>query len=85
MKLKEITGVEVNADFVDIVKKYKDYNGGIYTDFPNVKIVTAEGRHYVKQSNKKWDIILMSLPSTKQLQSIDNLASMKIFFLLKKH
>lgn len=80
-EVREITGVEVNPDFVDIVKKYKDYNGGIYTDFPNVKIITAEGRHFVKQSNEKWDIILMSLPSTKQLQSIDNFASNENFLL----
>jgi hypothetical protein len=80
-EVKEITGVEVNPDFVDIVKKYKYYNGGIYTDFPNVKIVTAEGRQFVKQSNEKWDIILMSLPSTKQLQSIDNIASNENFLL----
>lgn len=80
-EVKEITGVEVNPDFVDIVRKYKDYNGGIYTDFPNVKIVTAEGRHFVKQSNEKWDIILMSLPSTKQLQSIDNFASNENYLL----
>jgi hypothetical protein len=83
-EVREITGVEVNPDFVDIVKEYKDYNGGIYTDFPNVKVVTAEGRHFVKQSNEKWDIILMSLPSTKQLQSIDNFASNENFLLTKE-
>ena len=80
-EVKKITGVEVNHDFVDIVKKYKNYNGGIYTDFPNVKINISEGRHFVKQSNEKWDIILMALPSTKQLQSIDNLASNENFLL----
>jgi len=79
--VREITGVEVNHDFVEIVKKYKDFNGGIYTDFPNVKIITAEGRHFVKQSKQKWDIVLMSLPSTKQLQSIDNFASNENFLL----
>jgi len=79
--VKNITGVEINPDFVEIVKKYKDYNGGIYTNFPNVKIITAEGRHFVKQSKQKWDIVLMSLPSTKQLQSIDNFASNENFLL----
>ena len=73
--VKKITGVEVNPDFVDIVKKHKDYNGGIYTDFPNINIIVAEGRHFVKQSAEKYSIILMALPSTEQLQNINNLAS----------
>ena len=46
--VQKITGVEVNPDFVDIVKKYSNFNGGIYTNFPNVKIEVAEGRHYKK-------------------------------------
>jgi hypothetical protein len=40
--------VEVNPDFVEIEKEYKSYNGGIYTDFPNVKIQIAEGRNFKK-------------------------------------
>ncbi|MCB9247255.1 MAG: hypothetical protein H6613_01245 [Ignavibacteriales bacterium] len=50
--VQNIIGVEINPDFVDIVKKYKEYNGGIYTDFPNVKIEIAEGRHFIKRSNE---------------------------------
>jgi hypothetical protein len=79
--VKKIVGVEVNRDFVDIVKKYKDYNGGIYTNFPNVKVAVDEGRHFVKCSKNKWDIILMALPSTEQLQSIDNLAANENYLL----
>lgn len=79
--VQRITGVEVNPDFVDIVKKYSDYNGGIYTNFPNVNIEIAEGRHFIKQSEQKYDIILMALPSTEQLQSIDNFASNENFLL----
>jgi len=45
--VQNITGVEVNPDFVSIVKKYSSFNGGIYTDFPNVDIQVAEGRHFV--------------------------------------
>jgi hypothetical protein len=79
--VQRITGVEVNPDFVDIVKKYGGYNGGIYTNFPNVNIEIAEGRHFIKQSRQKYDIILMALPSTEQLQSIDNFASNENFLL----
>lgn len=69
-----ITGVEINPDFVNIVKDYKYFNGGIYTDFPNVEILVKEGRHYIKQSKNNYDLIVMSLPSTEQLQSIDAFA-----------
>ena len=69
-----ITGIEINQDFVDIVKKYRTFNGGIYTDFPNVNILVQEGRHYIKKSQQKIDLVVMALPSTEQLQSIDNFA-----------
>ena len=72
--INNITGVEINPDFVDIVKKYRDFNGGIYTDFPNVNILVQEGRHYIKKSHQRYDLVVMALPSTEQLQSIDNFA-----------
>ena len=72
--IKNITGIEINPDFVDIVKKYRLFDGGIYTDFPNVNILVQEGRHYIKKTNQQFDLVVMSLPSTKQLQNIDNFA-----------
>ena len=70
----QITGVEVNPGFVNLVKKYSDFNGGIYTDFHNVHIEVEEGRHFIKKTDQHYNIIVMSLPSTEQLQSIDNFA-----------
>ena len=72
--VKNITGIEINPDFVDIVKKYRQFDGGIYTDFPNVNILVQEGRHYIKKTDQQFDLVVMSLPSTKQLQNIDNFA-----------
>jgi spermidine synthase len=72
--VEQITGVEINPDFVNIVKDYKEFNGGIYTNFPNVRIEVEEGRHYLKKVKQKFDLIVMALPSTEQLQSIDNFA-----------
>ena len=80
-EVQNITGVEVNPDFVDIVKEYSNYNGGIYTNFPNVNIKVAEGRHYIKSSDKLYNTIILALPSTKQLQNIDGLASNENFLL----
>jgi hypothetical protein len=70
----QITGVEINSDFVDIVKEHRNYDGGIYTDFSNVTILVEEGRHFVKRSNHKFDLIVMALPSTKQMQNIEAFA-----------
>ena len=79
--VQNITGVEVNPDFVDIVRKYSDFNGGIYTKFPNVKIEVAEGRHFIKSTRQHYNIIVLALPSTKQLQNIDGLASNENYLL----
>ena len=78
---QKITGVEVNPDFVEIVKQYSDFNGGIYTNFPNVKIEVAEGRHFIKRTRQHYNIIVLALPSTTQLQNIDGLASNENFLL----
>jgi hypothetical protein len=79
--VQKITGVEVNPDFVDIVKKNSDFNGGLYTNFPNVIIEIAEGRHFIKSTQQHYNIIVLALPSTKQLQNIDGLASNENFLL----
>ena len=77
----QIRGVEVNPDFVDIVKKYSDFNGGIYTNFPNVQIRVEEGRHTIKKTDQHYDMVVMALPSTEQLQNIDNLAMSENYLL----
>ncbi len=77
----EITGVEINPDFVDIVKTYHSFNGGIYTDFSNVEILVKEGRHYIKKTDQLYDLIVMALPSTEQLQNIDNFAMSENYLL----
>jgi predicted membrane-bound spermidine synthase len=72
--VEQITGVEINPDFVDIVIEHKNFNGGIYTNFPNVNILVKEGRHYIKQSDRNYDLIVMVLPSTEQMQNIEAFA-----------
>jgi len=79
--IKKITGIEVNPDFVEIVKDNKEFNGGIYTDFPNIDIIVKEGRHFIKQTDQKYDLLVMALPSTEQTQSIDNFAMSENFLL----
>lgn len=77
----EIAAVEINPDFVALVKDHKDFDGGIYSDFPNVKVIVQEGRHYVKQSEVNFDVIVMALPSTEQTQSIEPFAMSENYLL----
>lgn len=82
--VKTITGVEINPDFVALVQAYRNFNGGIYTDFPNVHINVQEGRNYIKYNNERYDAILMALPSTEQMQHIDALAANENYLLTKE-
>ncbi len=54
---------------------------GIYTDFPNIKILAEEGRHFIKKTESNFDLIVMALPSTEQLQSIDSYAMSENYLL----
>ncbi len=67
----EIIAVEVNPDLVDVVQEYGRYNGGIFTDFPNVKVVVDEGRNFLKRQKDKYDIIMLSLPVTQTSRSLE--------------
>ncbi len=67
----KITAVEVNPDMVDMVQDYSQYNGGIYTDFPNVEVIVDEGRNYLKRQKEKYDIIMLSLPVTQTSRSLE--------------
>lgn len=82
--VQHITGVEVNPDFVAIVKDHRDFNGGIYTDFPNVRIVVDEGRHYVRRMEESVDLLVMALPSTAQMQNIEPYATNENFLLTRE-
>lgn len=73
-KVGNITAVEVNKDFVDIVNDYRDYNGGIYTDFKNVDVIVKEGRDFIRNTKDKFDIIMLTVPVTKTSRSIEGYA-----------
>jgi len=72
--VKKITAVEVNPDLVDLVKIYSKFNGGIYTTNPKVKVVVQEGRNYLRSIDKKYDLIMLSIPITKSSRSMEGFA-----------
>jgi spermidine synthase len=69
--VKSITAVEVNPDLVQMVKDYESFNGGIYTKIPNVQVVVAEGRNYIRNTDAKYDLITLAIPITKSSRSVE--------------
>ncbi|HJX12151.1 MAG TPA: hypothetical protein VJ377_01350 [Dehalococcoidales bacterium] len=72
--VRRITAVEVNRDFVNVVRDYAAYNGGIYTDFDNVSVHVDEGRSFLRRQREKYDIIMLSLPVTRTGRSLEGYA-----------
>jgi spermidine synthase len=66
--VKNITAVEVNPETVAIVQEQSDFNGGIYTEFENVRVVVEEGRSFLRRSTEEYDVIMLNIPVTNTLQ-----------------
>lgn len=57
---KQTTAVELNADVVDLTRRYSSFNGGIL-DRPGVTTVVSDGRSFVEQSDRQYDLIYLNL------------------------
>jgi spermidine synthase len=71
---QQITAVEINPDFIALVKKYGVYNGNLYNGHPRVQVINKEGRSYIRTSDAKFDVILVSLPLIKSTRSYGSYA-----------
>jgi hypothetical protein len=78
---QKITAVEVNGDLVEMVRSYSGYNGGIYSNFGQVKLVVEEGRHFLKGERERYDLIMLSLPVTNTSRSIEGFSLTENFLL----
>ncbi|MBK9926612.1 MAG: hypothetical protein IPP66_15155 [Anaerolineales bacterium] len=59
-----VTGVEINENIIEILTQdYGEYSGHL-DKYPNVNIVNDEARSYIARSEKKYDIIQVSLIDT---------------------
>jgi spermidine synthase len=72
--VKQITAVEVNPDVVRIVQQYKQFDGGIYSGYPGVTAIVGEGRNFVRTTNERFDLIMLSIPVTKSSRSLEGYA-----------
>jgi hypothetical protein len=63
--VRRVVGAEINPLIIDLVAaEYVDYAGGLYTDYPHIKIELAEGRNFVARSRDKYDLIQFSQVDT---------------------
>jgi len=56
-----ITGIEINKNIIDLMKnEMSDFSGNIY-NYKNVNIINSEARGFIRGTDKKFDIIELSL------------------------
>jgi hypothetical protein len=66
-RVERIVGAEINPLIIDLVVDdalYQDYAGGLYTDYPQIRVELAEGRNFVARSKEKYDLIQFSQVDT---------------------
>jgi hypothetical protein len=65
--VQRIVGAEINPLIINLVASdslYRDYAGGLYTDYPQIQVELAEGRNFVARSREKYDLIQFSQVDT---------------------
>lgn len=65
---RRVTGVELDARTVDLVREtYRDYTGGLY-DREDVVLRASEGRHFARSTDQRFDLV--------QLTGVDTFAAL---------
>ena len=82
--IERIVAAEVNPEFVEIVRDYANYNGGLYTRLDNVEVVVAEGRNFLERSTESYDTIMLTLPITKGSRSYEGYTLTESFLFTKE-
>ena len=60
-----ITGVEINPITLQLMRtRFRTFSGGLYDDYPGVRMINDEGRSYLRHSSEKFGVIQASLVDT---------------------
>jgi len=62
-EMKTIDAVEINKSIPTLLMDYADFNGNLMS-LENLNFVISEGRNYLKRTNRKYDLIYLSLSFT---------------------
>lgn len=71
---RSIDAIEINPDFIDLVRAQEEYAGPIYRDHERVTVYEAEGRAFLRGTSGDYNAILMSLPIIKSMRNVGNYA-----------
>lgn len=72
--IEQITAVDVNPQMVELVRDYGDFNGNIYTDYSNVRVLVDDGRRFLRRDAERYDVILLFMPITKSSRGLNAFA-----------
>ncbi|MGE0867701.1 MAG: hypothetical protein AB7P03_04005 [Kofleriaceae bacterium] len=73
---RHIDGAELNPSILPLMREYADFNGHVY-ERPEVKVITGEGRSFVRQSDQHYDLIYGAL--TQSGTGVQGLAMMESY------
>jgi MFS family permease len=60
-----VTAVEINPLTIELMRgQFKDFTGGLYDNYPGVRIVHNEGRSFLRHESEPYDLIQASLVDT---------------------
>jgi MFS family permease len=65
---EQVTALEINPGAVDLVRQYKEFNGGIF-ERPGVTLVEGDGRNFVSRDSNQYDLILLNLVFTQAAEA----------------
>lgn len=67
---EKVDAVEVNGDLLNLGRTFSWFNGGIFDGaLPNIKVIEAEGRGFIKRAKQNYDLIYLSIPIIKSSRS----------------
>ena len=69
---RNIDAVEINPDFIDVVREQTAYTGGIYNDHERISVHETEGRSFLRTTDQEYDLVLMGLPIIKSARNFGN-------------
>jgi SAM-dependent methyltransferase len=60
-----VTGVEINPITLQLMRtRFRSFTGGLYVDYPGVRMINDEGRSFLRHSPQKFGVIQASLVDT---------------------
>lgn len=60
-----VTGVEINPITIDLMRNtFRSFTGGLYNDYPGVRVVNDEARSFLRHARGRYDLIQASLVDT---------------------